>query len=94
MEKCKFNGKGKYIYIKQKNDKREEKEFFIIILVIYSTVNGKILKKKGMIASYNNGYKYDDKWKNNKFEGKGIINFNDGEKFEEYLENELMENNL
>ena len=31
---------------------------------------------------------------NNKFEGKGIINFNDGEKFEEYWENELMENNL
>ena len=47
-----------------------------------------------MIVSYNNGFKYDDKWKNNKFEGKGIINFNDGEKFEEYLENELMENNL
>ena len=47
-------------------------------------MNGKILKKKGMITSYNNGYKYDDKWKNNKFEGKGIVNFNDGEKFEEY----------
>ena len=47
-----------------------------------------------MIASYNNGYKYDDKWKNNKFEGKGIINFNVRGKFEEFWENELMENNL
>ncbi len=28
MEKCKFNGKGKYIYIKQKDDKREGKGIF------------------------------------------------------------------
>ena len=87
-------GKENIFILNRKMIREKEKEFFIIILVIYSTVNGKILKKKGMIASYNNGYKYDDKWKNNKFEGKGIINFNDGEKFEEYLENELMENNL
>ena len=85
---------GKENILNRKMIREKEKEFFIIILVMYKTVNGKILKKKGMIASYNNGYKYDDKWKNNKFEGKGIINFNDGEKFEEYLENELMENNL
>ena len=87
-------GKENIFILNRKMIREKEKEFFIIILVIYKTVNGKILKKKGMIASYNNGYKYDDKWKNNKFEGKGIINFNDGEKFEEYLENELMENNL
>ncbi len=41
-----------------------------------------------MIASYNNGYKYDDKWKIINL--KGIINFNDGGKFEEFWENELM----
>ena len=87
-------GKENIFILNRKMIREKEKEFFIIILVMYKTVNGKILKKKGMIASYNNGYKYDDKWKNNKFEGKGIINFNDGEKFEEYLENELMENNL
>jgi hypothetical protein len=87
-------GKENIFILNRKMIREKEKEFFIIILVIYKTVNGKILKKKGIIASYNNGYKYDDKWKNNKFEGKGIINFNDGEKFEEYLENELMENNL
>ncbi len=87
-------GKENIFILNRKMIKEKEKEYFIIIIVIYKTVNGKILKKKGMIASYNNGYKYDDKWKNNKFEGKGIINFNDGEKFEEYLENELMENNL
>ena len=85
---------GKENILNRKMIREKEKEFFIIILVMYKTVNGKILKKKGMIASYNNGYKYDDKWNNNKFEGKGIINFNDGEKFEEYLENELIENNL
>ena len=77
-------GKENIFILNRKMIREKEKEFFIIILVIYSTVNGKILKKKGMIASYNNGYKYDDKWKNNKFEEKGIINFNDGEKFEEY----------
>ena len=87
-------GKENIFILNRKMIREKEKEFFIIILVIYKTVNGKILKKKGMIASYNNGYKYDDKWKNNKFEGKGIINFNDEEKFEEYCENELMENNL
>ena len=77
-------GKENIFILNRKMIKEKEKEYFIIIIVIYKTVNGKILKKKGMIASYNNGYKYDDKWKNNKFEGKGIINFNDGEKFEEY----------
>ena len=87
-------GKENIFILNRKMIREKEKEYFIIIMLIYKTVNGKILKKKGMIASYNNGYKYDDKWKNNKFEGKGIINFNDGEKFEEYLENELMENNL
>ena len=87
-------GKENIFILNRKMIREKEKEFFIIILVIYKTVNGKILKKKGIIASYNNGYKYDDKWKNNKFEGKGIINFNDEEKFEEYWENELMENNL
>ena len=75
---------GKENILNRKMIREKEKEFFIIILVMYKTVNGKILKKKGMIASYNNGYKYDDKWKKNKFEGKRIINFNDGEKFEEY----------
>ena len=77
-------GKENIFILNRKMIKEKEKEYFIIIIVIYKTVNGKILKKKGMIASYNNGYKYDDKWKKNKFEGKRIINFNDGEKFEEY----------
>ena len=54
---------GKENILNRKMIREKEKEFFIIILVMYKTVNGKILKKKGMIASYNNGYKYDDKWK-------------------------------
>ena len=56
-------GKENIFILNRKMIREKEKEFFIIILVIYKTVNGKILKKKGMIASYNNGYKYDDKWK-------------------------------
>ena len=54
---------GKENILNRKMIREKEKEFFIIILVIYKIVNGKILKKKGMIASYNNGYKYDEKWK-------------------------------
>ena len=54
---------GKENILNRKMIREKEKEFFIIILVMYKTVNGKILKKKGMIASYNNGYKYDEKWK-------------------------------
>ncbi len=81
-------GKENIFILNRKMIREKEKEFFIIILVIYLTVNGRILKKKGMIDSYNNGYKYDDKWKIINL--KGIINFNDGGKFEEFWENELM----
>ena len=56
-------GKENIFILNRKMIREKDKEFFIIILVMYKTVNGKILKKKGMIASYNNGYKYDDKWK-------------------------------
>ena len=56
-------GKENIFILNRKMIREKEKEFFIIILVMYKTVNGKILKKKGMIASYNNGYKYDEKWK-------------------------------
>ena len=54
---------GKENILNRKMIREKEKEYFIIIMLIYKTVNGKILKKKGMIASYNNGYKYDEKWK-------------------------------
>ena len=56
-------GKENIFILNRKMIREKEKEYFIIIMLIYKTVNGKILKKKGMIASYNNGYKYDEKWK-------------------------------
>ena len=47
MEKFKFNGKGKYIYIKQKDDKREGKGIFYYNIGDILDSEWKNIKKEG-----------------------------------------------